>query len=248
MKKWVKYSLYIILVLLLAAVLGFYIWSQQTYKPTSELKSLVTTKDYKKSDDLYVFQPKQKTEVGIILYPGAKVEPLAYGYIAKELQQQGYFVVIPQMRFNMAIFEEKKANYIIEEYGDIDRWVIGGHSLGGVVAASYTEKNPDHIAGLFLYASYPSKSVDFSTTNLPTLSIFAEHDQVSPPEDIFKHQSNLSNVAVLHEIIGGNHAGFGMYGKQSDDGEATISNLQQQKKVIKQTLKWLEKTKTTSDK
>lgn len=247
MKKWTKYSLFIILTLFLAAVLGFYIWSQQTYKPTSELKSLVTTKDYKKYDDLYVFQPQQKTTTGIIIYPGAKVEPLAYGFIAKELQKQGYFVVIPRMRLNMAIFEEKKANHIIEKYNDIQTWVIGGHSLGGVVAASYTEKNPDHIAGLFFYASYPSKNVDFSMTNLPIFSIFAENDKVSPPEDIFKHQSNLSSIAVLHEIIGGNHAGFGMYGKQKDDGKATISNLQQQKQVAKQTGKWLERMKFASD-
>lgn len=244
MKKWTKITLYSVLILILVAALGFYIWSQQTYKPTAQLKNLVTTEDYKKVDDLYVFQPQQKSDFGIILYPGAKVEPLAYGYIAKELQQQGYLVVIPTMRFNMAIFEEKKADSIIKRYGDVRRWVIGGHSLGGVVAASYTKNNPDHIAGLFLYASYPSKNIDFSTSNLPTLSIFGELDEVSPPKDIFAHQSNLSTSAVLHEIIGGNHAGFGMYGKQADDGEPTISNLNQQKQVANQTLKWLWKIKS----
>lgn len=248
MKKWTKIILYISLTFVLAAVLGFYIWSQQTYKPTAELKNLVTSKDYEEVDDLYVFQPQKQSDLGVILYPGAKVEPLAYAYIAKKLQENGYLVVIPNMKFNMAIFESKKADSIINRYVDIQRWVIGGHSLGGVVAASYAKKNPDHIAGLFLYASYPSKNVDFSMSNLPTLSIFAELDMVSPPEDIFKHQSNLSSAAMLHEIIGGNHAGFGMYGKQSDDGEATISNLEQQERIISKTTKWLWKIKSEVEK
>lgn len=243
MKKSTKIIIYIVLAIIMVAALAFFIWSQQTYKPSEELQQLVTSKDYKSVDDSYIFEPKEDSDIGIILYPGAKVEPLAYGYLAKGLAEKGYFVAIPNLTMNMSIFESKAAQPVMEKYSHITRWIVSGHSLGGVSAASFAQKHPEGIAGLLLLASYPSKSVDFSSTNLPTLSIYAEHDGVSPPKDILKNQSALSSTAILHQINGGNHAGFGMYGEQSDDGVATISNLQQQKQIITQITKWLETVK-----
>lgn len=243
MKKSTKVILYIILATLLAAALIFFIWSQQTYKPSKELHELVLEKDYKVENDAYIFEPEEKLDIGIILYPGAKVEPLAYGYIAERLAEQGYLVAIPNLRMNMSIFEPTAARPIMDDFPQVERWIIAGHSLGGVSAASFANKHPEGVAGLLLLASYPSKSVDFSNGTLPTLSIYAENDEVSPPKDILKNQSALSSTAVLHEIQGGNHAGFGMYGKQSDDGEATISNFQQQNQIIAQILNWLKTVK-----
>lgn len=248
MKKSTKIIIYIILSILVAAAFIFYIWSQQTYKPSKELHQLVTAKDYKTIHDSYVFEPKEASDIGIILYAGAKVEPLSYGYLAKSLAEKGYFVAIPNLTMNMSIFDRTAAKPLMNNFTNIDRWVIGGHSLGGVSAASFIQKHPENVAGLLLLASYPSNSVDFSTTTLPTLSIYAENDGVSPPKDILAKQSSLSSTAILHEIAGGNHAGFGMYGAQSDDGVATISNLQQQNQIISQTLKWLDTIKGESTK
>ena len=46
-------------------------------------------------------------------------------------------------------------------------------------------------------------------------------------------------AAVVHVIAGGNHAGFGFYGPQSDDGERTISLAEQQLQVARTTADWL---------
>lgn len=243
MKKIVKIAIYALLAIVLIAAVGITIWSQQTYKPSAELNELVTSEDYRLVDGNYIFEPEENAEMGIIIYPGAKVEPLAYGYLAKQLTEEGYFVAIPQLRLNMSVFESSAAKPIIDEYTDVSRWIVGGHSLGGVSASSFVGKNPEHIAGVFFLASYPADSSDFSKSTLPMLSIYAENDLLSTPSDISDKQKLLSSTAVLHEIQGGNHAGFGMYGKQKDDGEATISNVDQQNKIVEQITKWLESVK-----
>ncbi|GEK33522.1 alpha/beta hydrolase [Kurthia sibirica] len=241
MNKSTKTLLFILASIIVVGVFLFYMWTQQTYKGTAELESLVPAKSVKKNEDLLVFEPKVKTETGIILYPGAKVEPMAYRYLASELAKNGYFVAIPKMMLNIAIFDTTKAEKMMLDYPNISRWVIGGHSLGGVAAANYVSSQPKKVVGLLLLASYPSNKVDFSEGTLSTLSIYAQYDQVTTPEAIMNTQNKLSTNAILHEIKGGNHAGFGMYGKQKDDGVATISNLEQQKRIVYQVVRWLDK-------
>ena len=44
-------------------------------------------------------------------------------------------------------------------------------------------------------------------------------------------------------IEGGNHSGFGKYGEQKGDGKASISNKEQQQKVIEKLTEFMKKTK-----
>lgn len=105
---------------------------------------------------------------------------------------------------------------------EIDQWYIGGHSLGGVSAATYAEQHEETIAGLFFFASYPTSGTDFSATELPMLSIYAENDGLSTLDKIDESKSLFSDQATFHQIDGGNHAQFGIYGSQKGDNEATI--------------------------
>ncbi|HEY4532048.1 MAG TPA: alpha/beta hydrolase [Kurthia sp.] len=241
MKKSTKITIFVLLGIAIAAALGFYIWSQQTYKATDELHQLVTKNDYTEQDGWYEFEPKENAKLGIILYPGAKVEPIAYGYLAKQLSLEGYYVAIPKMTLNMAIFDTNIAQEMMDKNPKITQWVIGGHSLGGVTAAEFAANHPEKIVGLLLLASYPSDNVDFSNGTLQTLSIYGDHDRVTTPKDVLANQELLSTTAILHELQGGNHSGFGMYGEQADDGKATITNLEQQNRIVNQTAKWLKR-------
>ncbi|MDG8483843.1 alpha/beta hydrolase, partial [Streptococcus pneumoniae] len=96
-----------------------------------------------------------KSDTCIILYPGAKVEPIAYTYIGNELMKKGYSVFIPDMPFSFAIFNTNKAHDIMKVHQTIKHWYIGGHSLGGTAAAMFAEKNQRKLDGLFFFASYP---------------------------------------------------------------------------------------------
>jgi len=50
---------------------------------------------------------------------------------------------------NLAVFAPDRASDIISAYPDIHSWVIGGHSLGGSMAANFARNNPSLVKGLF---------------------------------------------------------------------------------------------------
>ncbi|MBH0156949.1 alpha/beta hydrolase [Fictibacillus sp. 5RED26] len=240
MKRIIKRAILVIAVLLVCCLIGFFVWTQQTYEPTKEL--LKSVGDIEHEDDWVTFKPSgTNKEVGVILYPGAKVEPEAYGYLGKVLSDAGYTVGIPKFNLNLAMLEANKAEEWINRNPSIKKWFIGGHSLGGVSAATFAHKNPNVVDGVILLASYPASGDDFSNKDTPILSIYAEKDGLTTRDKIKETKSLLSRETVLFEIQGGNHAGFGMYGKQKGDNEADISAKTQQDIVAEEIIKWLEK-------
>jgi dienelactone hydrolase len=239
MKRLIKKAFLVIAVLFVCALIGFFVWTQQTYEPTKEL--LRSVGDIEREDDWVTFQPSgTNKEVGIVLYPGAKVEPEAYGYLGKSLSEAGYTVGIPKFNLNLAMIEANKAEEWIKRNPSIEKWFIGGHSLGGVSAAAFANENPDVIEGVILLASYPASGDDFSNKDTPILSIYAEKDRLTTRDKIEETKSLLSRETVLFEIKGGNHAQFGMYGEQKGDNQADISAKSQQDIVSEEIIKWLD--------
>ncbi|NIR65201.1 MAG: alpha/beta hydrolase, partial [candidate division Zixibacteria bacterium] len=91
-----------------------------------------------KTDPWYQFSPTEGSpQIGLILYPGGRVEALAYAPTARAIAEHGFLVVLPEMRLNLAVFSPDITEEIIASYPDIDTWAIGGHSLGGAMAARY---------------------------------------------------------------------------------------------------------------
>lgn len=239
--KKTRYLLIGILIAILITVGGMLTWTNQTYKPTEDLMQMVSTEEYELVDDFYVFGPKgEDKKTGIVLYPGALVEPLAYGYYANELSKAGYLVAVPNVRFNLSITDNNKAEEFIQEHKEIEEWYVGGHSMGGVSAAMYAEKNDDIISGLILLGSYPASSTQLADNPLKVLNLYAEYDGLTTLDEIEESKKNLPDSTQFIEIKGGNHAQFGMYGEQKKDGQAQIDALMQQKEAIQQTLKFLE--------
>jgi pimeloyl-ACP methyl ester carboxylesterase len=105
----------------------------------------------------------------------------------------------------------------------IESWYLGGHSLGGAMAALYVDQHPNQINGLVLWAAYPAESNDLSSENVRVLSVYASNDGVASEEERVAVADKLPAATTYVEITGGNHAQFGDYGKQSGDGIATIS-------------------------
>ena len=109
-----------------------------------------------------------------------------------------------------------------------------GHSLGGVIAArnAATLSEDTEIAGLILLASYPDESINLADAQFPVLSITASNDQVLNWEAFASAKALLPPHTSFVEFLGGNHSGFGDYGFQSGDGEATLTNEDQRAQVI----------------
>ena len=80
------------------------------------------------------------------------------------------------MPCNLAVLDSNAADGIAEQYPDIETWFIGGHSLGGAMAASYAAGHSDELDGLILLAAYSTE--DLSGSDLAVLSIYGSEDQV----------------------------------------------------------------------
>jgi pimeloyl-ACP methyl ester carboxylesterase len=125
----------------------------------------------------------------------------------------------------LAVLDVNRANGLQELYPDITKWYIGGHSLGGSMAASYLSNNIDSFDGLILLGSYSTE--DFSNTNINVLSIYGSEDKVMNKEKYNEYKNNIDDNLKEVVIDGGNHAYYGMYGNQDGDGKAIISNRNQ---------------------
>ena len=202
--------------------LGDYYHADEEVIATFESDALIAVTELENGD--LVFEPKS-AKTGLIFYPGGKVEYTSYIPLMKACAEQGILCVLVEMPFNLAVFDVNAADGIIEEYPEIEEWYIGGHSLGGSMAASYLENHADDYEGLILLGSY--STVDFSDSDLNVLSIYGSEDQVLNKEKYDEYKSNLPEDYTEVVIDGGCHAFFGVYGKQDGDGIPTISNEEQ---------------------
>lgn len=212
----------------------FVIWAEDTYKPieTEYDNSRINIEE----NEYIVFKPKDiEPSKGFIFYPGAKVEPKAYSELCSKISEQGYLVVIPRMTLNLAILSPNKAEDIISKYSNVESWAIGGHSLGGVMAANYAIKD-NNIKGIVFYASYPQGD-KLKESNLKILSLYGSNDGVADLNKV--KEAAFNEKAKIVEIEGGNHAGFGNYGNQKGDNKSDITNDEQISESVKLTVEFL---------
>ena len=176
---------------------------------------------------------------GFVLYPGARVAPESYVPTAAAIAaERDVVVVIPHVPLNLAILATDRADRAIATYPGIDRWYVGGHSLGGVAACRYAADDSDRVAGLVLFASYCDR--DLSTAELPVLSVLATHDGVIDAEAERQARTLLPADATLVEIEGMNHAQFGAYGPQRGDDPAGIDDRTARTHLAEAVVDWLD--------
>jgi dienelactone hydrolase len=237
--KIVKKIILVLLSVVLIITIGFSVWAYTPAKPMQTALDSVKTSEIVKMNNqtMLVFTPAQENpQSGVIFYPGGRVDYRAYAPFADALSKNGFLVIIPQMPFNLAVFDYKAAESILQEYPDITQWVIGGHSLGGSMAAHYLFENQGKIDGLLLVASYPAGSDDLTNYPGSVTSVSATLDGLATAEDITASKSLLPTSTSFVRINGGNHAQFGWYGAQAGDNQAVISREEQQAQLLQATL------------
>ncbi|HET7703519.1 MAG TPA: alpha/beta fold hydrolase [Candidatus Limnocylindrales bacterium] len=188
-----------------------------------------------------VFRPSGSSpSVGLILYPGGKVPPAAYAPAARGIAAgSGALVAIVDVPFNFAVFDIDGADRTIRANPSIATWVVGGHSLGGAMAAQYAASHPGAVDGLVLWASY--SAADLSASGLEVVSV---HGSVDAGAETFTSAANTARLpadATLVEIAGGNHEQMGWYTGQPNDPPATIARSEQQARVVAATVELLER-------
>ena len=167
----------------------------------------------------------ENPSAAFIFYPGGKVEHTAYEPLMTACAERGILCVLVKMPGNLAVLDINAAEDLFHQFPDIENWYIGGHSLGGSMAASYAAENPGKLKGLVLLAAYSTKNL--TSTSLDVLSVYGSEDHVLNAEKYKKYRANLPEDFSEIIIEGGCHAGFGMYGRQNGDGIPTISSGEQ---------------------
>ncbi len=226
-----------------ASIAGFAAWGLTPARPMPEaIAALSSDGTVSVSTQHWItFEPTQKDpQAGLILYPGGRVDPRAYAPLARAIAEQGYTVVIVPMPLNLAVFGAGRAASVIEALPRITTWVVGGHSLGGAMAAHFTNENPGLVRGLALWAAYPAESNNLSRADLQVVSIFGTRDGLATRDKIDASRTLLPADTDWVPIEGGDHAQFGWYGAQSGDLPASITREAQQSQIVAATVRLLE--------
>ncbi|MBO1307754.1 alpha/beta hydrolase [Enterococcus sp. 669A] len=235
MKKWKKILLIVLIGIVVIAVGGVAYLQTQTYPPARPAEQ--TAQRAEESSDWLYFPSEDQSKPIVIFYPGALVDPESYSVWAESLAQSGYPVYVLKMPLDLAVLAPNRAEKVLEEQPERS-YVVGGHSLGGVMASRFAAENAEHLKGVFFLASYPDEKGSLANKEVPVLSLTAENDQVLNQAAYKESKQELPENAEYQEIAGGNHAGFGAYGPQKGDGESTIDDQNQQ--VADRLLAWLE--------
>jgi dienelactone hydrolase len=237
-----RFILLVFFILVLLGVTGFIAWANATNEPMAEAQAALLSDSLVIVEDgaWLVFRPATSTPTtGLVYYPGGRVDARAYAPMARALAQEGYLAVIVPMPLNLAIFGLERGQDVLETYPSISNWVIGGHSLGGAMAARFVYRNPGLVQGLALMASYPASSDNLSEYDIDVISIYGTRDGVMATRALEESRALLPANTRWITIEGGNHAQFGWYGDQSGDLPATVSHLEQQQIIIEATLELL---------
>jgi hypothetical protein len=182
-----------------------------------------------------VFTPEGETRAGLVLYPGARVDPRAYASQARAIAEAGFDVVIVKCPFDLALLCPAAA----DEYQTWDKpWVVGGHSLGGVEAGDDISRDLG-FDGLLLWASYPRKDLS-DRTQVDVASVYGSADPIATPEKIDANRPLLPPESTYTRIAGGIHSFFGDYGLQPGDGEPTTDRGTAQAEIVAASVRLLE--------
>ena len=220
-------------------VMGFIIWANSAMGPAPQAFAGLRSDEHVavSLDKFIVFQPaKKKLTTAFVFYPGARVDYRSYAVPLHKIAAEGYLVILLPVRLNLAYLDVNAAERAIAAFPEIRHWVVGGHSLGGLAAATYAGRQ-DNVAGVVFWASYPADG-SLKNTDLKVLSIYGTLD-ISGTGRFEASRAKLAEDAEFVAIAGGNHAQFGDYGFQPGDNEATITRTDQQKQVVEATLKFL---------
>lgn len=241
MRKWLLRAVVALVFVFVVAAVGFVAWAGTpsgallpTVPPALESGAGVTVSN----DHWLTFAPADSdaSRTGFIFYPGGRVLAEAYAPVLRQIAEAGYLVVAPAMPLNLAVLAPETASKVMDAHPEIEHWVIGGHSLGGAMAATYAHAHPERVDGLVLWASYPQDSDSLAETGMTVASIYGTLDGVASLDNIDASRGDFPTDAAFVAIEGGNHAQFGDYGDQSGDNPATITRAEQQVQAAAATL------------
>lgn len=230
--KIIKRIMLALLGIVLLAGIGFMVWAETPLGPEPQALEALRSDDRVGVEvgDQIIFTPLvAEPKTGFIFYPGGRVDARSYAVPLRKIAEQGFLVALVPVRLNLAFFDIQAAAPVLQRFPDMEHWVVGGHSLGGVASALFANEQPE-IEGVIFWASYPADD-SLAQSGLKMLSIYGTEDMAGMGK-FDETRPFLVADARMVVIEGGNHAQFGDYGPQPGDNPALISRTVQQAQTV----------------
>ncbi len=219
----------------------FPVWMLMSFRATSHARAALAP-DARvavvRGPHYWTFAPKSTpARAGLLFFPGAIVDPVAYAPLLHEVSAAGYPAVLIEVPRRGAlggaeepvVFDRARAAMSLMQ--GVDRWVVAGHSRGGLIAARLVRADPSRLAGLALIGTTHPRDFSLADTRLSVTRVYGTRDTVADVDKIMAMRANLPLKTRMVAIDGGNHSQFGYYGFQLGDWPATISREEQQRRT-----------------
>lgn len=229
------------------------------------MELLETSKNITVWDDCDVYTPPQNqskaVQNALILFPGALTSRWAYAELANAFAKDGILTIVinhEPLRMTGRVFGSTPdiIQSIIDRIGEqlhltVDKWSIGGHSMGAATAIQIANEMPSSFHSIVLWGYNSPWDQLPAPINLDCLIIQADHDSFyfrtpqakdSWLEGLKRYNTPRKRV-WLHTIAGGNHGGFTSADRRQvfpkPDGPRAITLEQQQAEVLDATRKFI---------
>ncbi len=232
-------------------------WSLWAYRASAEARAACVSSGevvVVRSDTSWYFAPRvMRADVGLLFFPGALVDPVAYAPLVRQVAESGYpalLVEVPRRgAFGGAGGSEvlDRAREAMRAVPEVQRWVVAGHSRGGVIAARAVHSRVPGIAGLVLVGTSHPRDFSLAHLTMPVTRIYGTRDTVADVEKLEANRHNLPPSIRDVRIAGGNHSQFGYYGFQPGDWPATVSREDQQRRTVRGILDTLDELTARPD-
>lgn len=188
------------------------------------------------SEQSWAFIPTQSDfKTALLFFPGGGVDPRAYAPLARSIAEAKMPVYLVRLPASIATPEQRRERAIlqgqevIKAHAEVQSWVVGGHSLGGSIAARFVHEQPKSFQGLILIGTTHPRDFDLSKYPGRVLKILGSEDRVARQQQSEAYRKLLPAATEWLVLKGANHAQFGYYGAQFGDGKATLSHEEQQR-------------------
>jgi len=181
---------------------------------------------------------------GILFLPGGMVDPIAYAPLLRKVASEGYPAHLLQLPMRCACTDGQvrelfqNIRRVMQAEPEM-RWVVAGHSRGGMLASRFVHESGKGVAGLVLIGTTHPRDFSLAGLTIPAMKIYGTADGVASYSKMNENRHLLPQKTEWVEIRGGNHVQFGYYRHQLGDEDAGISRAEQQQLLAAAVLKAL---------
>ena len=225
-----------------SATLILLVWSAWAFRPDATARNALlgdARVPVSTFEDHWVFRPSGLAKVsGLLFFPGALVDPVAYAPLARAAAEAGHLAILVRVPRRGVLGGAEvpgvipRARALMKTFPEVARWIVAGHSRGGEIAARFGRDQPDALSGLLLIATSHPRDFSLAQSGFKVTRLSASRDGFASPEKLAANRPNLPEETRLIVVEGGNHSQFGWYGFQPGDRFALLPRAEQQRRTI----------------